>query len=324
MSWLDAPWQRLTNALQAERLGHAILFVGASGLGKGQLALRLAARLLCEQPAEDIHADGCGACPSCRALRQGAHAGYQRLSLDSIDAKQEIPVDGVRAACARLALTGAAARARTLIIDRVDQLNSSGFNALLKTLEEPSAGSYLLLVSEAFLDLPATIRSRCQVVRVATPSAEQALLYLRAAVPEASPEACQQALAIALGAPRQAVALLENAELLQRYEQWRKQFDAVVERATDPGSLALPAQREDAAEFARYFGTLSWRRAKRACNAHDDSNPNPNPDLDATLRVAHEAADSVRKIAANAQPRLSLESLMIACVAAQTHASRST
>lgn len=317
MPWHDEAWQRVLDAEKAGRLGHALLLVGAAGLGKSRFATRLARHLLCkageaEKTAASHLAGGCGHCSSCRSMDQGAHPGYQRLSLDNLDAKQTIPVDAVRQVCANLALTSAGARARVLIIDRADDLNANGFNALLKTLEEPAAGSYLLLLTEALLDLPATIRSRCQQLRFAVPSQNQAEKYLRASVPDATLEDRRRALAASLDAPCHAQLLLEQPELLAQYVEWTHAFQSVLAGQQQATLPQPPSQRTQAMEFARHAGALAWQAARQLMAT--GSNPAP------MLRVAREAAESVQKIEANAQPRLTLESFLVALALARTDA----
>ena len=69
LPWLEAPWAQFNQRLEQDRLAHALLVAGPAGFGKGQLAERMADRLLCLEPSE---AGACGRCMSCRLLPGGA------------------------------------------------------------------------------------------------------------------------------------------------------------------------------------------------------------------------------------------------------------
>jgi len=95
-------------------------------------------------------------------------------------------------------------------------LNRNAANAFLKTLEEPPAGTHILLVSHRPASLPATIRSRCQLQRLALPGSEESLAWLQAEV--GSEREARELLALAAGRPLQALALRDDptAAVLRR------------------------------------------------------------------------------------------------------------
>lgn len=181
-----APWQqrayaRAAEALEAGRLGHAQLFCGPALLGKREVAIRLARRVLCESPRG---MDACGACRSCRLLEAGTHPDFRLVSFipnrDGTKLRTEIVIDQMRELSAQMALTPQFGRAQVAIVDPADAINTAAANALLKTLEEPVPGRYLWLVSAHPARLPATIRSRCQRIEFRLPPADEAVAWLRA------------------------------------------------------------------------------------------------------------------------------------------------
>lgn len=147
----------LLRAVASGRLAHACLFDGPESVGKRSAALGLALALCCpEAPGS-----GCGICDTCRRIGSGQHPDARIYE----PASQQYIVDQSREIVALASTRPHEARARVIILDRADCLNASSANCLLKTLEEPFAGNYLVLVTSAPDRLLATIRSRTQRIR---------------------------------------------------------------------------------------------------------------------------------------------------------------
>ncbi|HEY4559325.1 MAG TPA: DNA polymerase III subunit delta', partial [Lysobacter sp.] len=181
-----SPWQQRMYAqvvatLDAGRLGHAQLLCGPAQLGKREVAMRLARRVLCETPAG---IDACGQCRSCRLIEAGTHPDYRFVSFipnrEGTKLRTEIVIDQMRELSTQLSLTPQFGRAQVAIVDPADAINTAAANALLKTLEEPVPGRYLWLVSAHPARLPATIRSRCQRVEFRLPPIDEARAWLAA------------------------------------------------------------------------------------------------------------------------------------------------
>lgn len=181
-----APWQQrvLDGALAAlaeGRLGHALLFCGASHMGKGDVAARLAQRLCCGAPSPEGLA--CGHCRACRLFAAGTHPDFRHVSFipnekgDKL--RSEIVVDQMRELGHWFSLTPQMGGAQVALITPAHALNLNASNALLKTLEEPSRDRYLLLVTDRPGRLPATIRSRCQRMEFRPPARAEAAAWLR-------------------------------------------------------------------------------------------------------------------------------------------------
>ncbi len=163
--------RRLIEAWAGGRMPHGWLFTGPRGIGKATLAYRLA-RFLLRDTGEGGPApppQGLAVAPEdpvFRRVASGGHAdlmGVERGWDEKRGRKRtEIVVDDIRAVGAFLRLTPAEAGWRVVVIDSADEMNPNAANALLKCLEEPSAGAVLLLVSHGPGRLLATIRSRCR------------------------------------------------------------------------------------------------------------------------------------------------------------------
>lgn len=213
--WQQRAYARMAEALASGRLGHAQLICGPSRLGKRDVAVRMARRVLCEAATG---ADACGTCRSCRLFEAGTHPDYRFVSFvpnrEGTKLRTEIVIEQMRELSSQLALTPQFGRAQVAVIDPADAINHAAANALLKTLEEPVPGRYLWLVSAHPMRLPATIRSRCQRVEFRLPPAEEASRWL-AAQGHARAEA-DEALAAARGHPGLADAWLRDGGLALR------------------------------------------------------------------------------------------------------------
>jgi len=169
----------LRHAAAHNRLAHGFLFLGPRGIGKRQFARLLAQCLFCEQ-MPDARLDACGVCSSCRQMQAGTHPDLLRIGLP--EGKRQLPISlliGDEKAgrssglCYELAHAPMSASRRMAIIDDADAMTEEASNALLKTLEEPPAGSILILLSPDAETILPTIRSRCQLVQFAPLTADQ-------------------------------------------------------------------------------------------------------------------------------------------------------
>jgi DNA polymerase-3 subunit delta' len=179
MPWHAVHWARLQARRQRDALPHALLLCGPTGLGKRAFTRRFLHGLLCERP---IDGDACGGCRSCLLVAAGTHPDVIGLSFglrkDGVQ-RSEIVVEQIRELSARLAMRSQFGGWQVAIIDPADAMNGAAANALLKTLEEPSAQTMLILLADAPWRLPQTIRSRCQRIEFHLPAAAEALAWLQ-------------------------------------------------------------------------------------------------------------------------------------------------
>ena len=251
LPWQEGPLARLL--AQRGTLAHALLIYGPRGIGKHAFALGFAQALLCEAPRAD--GLGCGRCDGCRYAIAGAHPDLVRLELLQTDpetglleAVDQIPVDRVRALIDFVEVTSHRHRAKVAVVAPADRMNPSAANALLKTLEEPPPGTYLILVSEAPGRLAPTVVSRCRKVAAPLPAAAEARSWL-VAQGVTEPDL---ALAQAGGAP---LAALSHADRAVQDER-----RAWIAALSDPARLspAKLAARIDAAGKDERRARLAW------------------------------------------------------------------
>lgn len=206
--WQDELWQQLAGRAQH---AHAYLLHGPAGIGKRALAERLMARLLCQHPAG---LDACGQCKSCLLLQAGSHP--DNYVLEPEEADKAIKVDQVRELVSFVVQTAQLGGRKVVLIEPVESMNINASNALLKSLEEPSGDTVLLLVSHQPSRLLPTIKSRCVQQACPLPSEAMSLQWLSKALPDCSEEERVELLTLAAGSPLAAVSLQAQGVREQR------------------------------------------------------------------------------------------------------------
>jgi DNA polymerase-3 subunit delta' len=183
---------------------HAWLFTGPPGSGRSNAARAFAAALQCPF-------DGCGECNTCTTALSGAHPDVTLVRTEQLS----IGVDEVRDLVRRAAMSPTLARHQVLVIEDADRITERGADALLKSIEEPAPRTVWLLCAPTADDVVATIRSRCRLVELSTPStaAIAELLQRRDGV---GPDLARFAARVAQGHIGRARALARNEEARER------------------------------------------------------------------------------------------------------------
>lgn len=190
------------------------MVTGKKGLGKHLLVEAFSKRLLCLKPSDF----GCEGCMGCNLFNAQTHPDY--IAVSPSEPGKQIPVDAIRILLAKLALKAQYARRRVVVVEPAHALNVNAANSLLKSLEEPSPGTLIILVAERPSQLPATIVSRCQKLSVAMPPREEGLTFLKAKV---QADEAGVLLNLAGGAPLAALALATDGVIARRkafFDDW--------------------------------------------------------------------------------------------------------
>lgn len=204
---------KVLDAIERQRLPHALLISGPEGVGKLAFARAIAQLINCEQP---INGDSCGICSQCRKIQKSIHpdikyvvpiisgkeAGKQLLSEDFMDPFRSfiqdpyasidqwhqklggenkqlfISVHEMRSLKRNIFLKSFEAKLKVLIIWQAEKINVQGANAFLKLLEEPPEKTIILLTCSDPSKLLTTIRSRCQEIMLERIESELIANYL--------------------------------------------------------------------------------------------------------------------------------------------------
>lgn len=156
----EAVLERFRTLIQRNRLAHAYLFVGPKGVGKTETALAVAKSINCEEESGP-GVFFCGQCPSCRKIASGNHPDVHVVEAEY---GTPIKIEQIRTILDQGRLRPFEASKNIFILKNVEYLRLEAGNALLKTLEEPSASSLLLLTTAVLEKNLDTIRSRCHAV----------------------------------------------------------------------------------------------------------------------------------------------------------------
>ncbi|MGA0805550.1 MAG: DNA polymerase III subunit delta' [Pseudohongiellaceae bacterium] len=205
LPWQQHQYQEFVQLAGSSRFGHAWLVSGIAGIGKLHF-VRLTAKFLLCQRAQNGRP--CGQCTSCHLFGKGTHPDWFLLQ----PPKRMIIVDQIRDAIDFASNTSQRGGRKILCIDPAEAMNLSAANALLKLLEEPPAGTLLFLLSQQPGLLLATLRSRCQQLKLSLPPRDVALAWLAANGCAAD---AVRLLQKAGGAPLRALALTETGVLAE-------------------------------------------------------------------------------------------------------------
>ena len=224
--WQQHSWELLQQYRESDRLPHGLLFNGPAECGKKHFAQRFAEAVLCtanrSEHGAQHHGKACGKCHSCLLLAAGNHPDL--VLLEPQEEKKTIQVDAVREFIQDATLTPQISDRRVCLIMPADVMTSEAANSLLKTLEEPASNNHMILVTEHATHLPATIRSRCQIVYLPLPTQQLSLQWLQQQQPQ---QQWEELLNSAAGAPLRALSF-EKSDIMHRRQQLFDSFAALI------------------------------------------------------------------------------------------------
>ncbi|GJN43844.1 DNA polymerase III subunit delta' [Corynebacterium ammoniagenes] len=154
-------------------MSHSWLFTGPPGSGRSHAALAFAAALMCTN-VDDNGPDaelGCGQCDACRSvLETQSHVDLNFWTPQGLTIK----VEEVRGVIKDAIALPTSAKYRVIIFDNADRLTAGASNALLKTVEEPSAQTIIIMCAPSAdpQDFSQTLRSRCRHLYIPSPSVD--------------------------------------------------------------------------------------------------------------------------------------------------------
>lgn len=217
MKFKDVIGQEKTKTLlideaKRDRVSHAQLFLGQSGIGKLQLAIAFSQYLLCDSP---IKKDACGKCPSCSKVQNHVHPDVHYVfpvvkskGVDSADDKRkewnnfmlkspyfslndwqeytdemgknaQIGVEESKHILKKLSLKSYSNKFKIMIMWLPEKMNNAAANKLLKILEEPPEQTLFFLVCDSIESILPTIISRTQIIKMQPLATDEIVSYLK-------------------------------------------------------------------------------------------------------------------------------------------------
>ncbi|MBD2597305.1 AAA family ATPase [Nostoc spongiaeforme FACHB-130] len=195
----------LTEAIERNQIAPAYLFSSeVEGVGKGKIALTFANAILSRKSRSAI-------------AGESKHLDILQIKptyTENTSQQKSVPairVEHMREVIEFLSTSAVEGKQKVVIIHEADMLNPTAANKLLKTLEEPKTGTFILISSYPQKLLP-TIKSRCQIIPFQRLTDEEVISVLK----DQQIEATEKILAISSGSPGQAIA---NIKMLASISQ---------------------------------------------------------------------------------------------------------
>lgn len=254
--------QILERQIAGANFPHAYLFSGPSGIGKKTLALELAQKIL---GAENLL----------------AHADFQML-----DQTAEITVEQIRQIINRLSLKPLFGQKKVTIVNNAELMNTQSANALLKTLEEPSPSTIIILVGSARAMLP-TIVSRCQVLNMEVFSLKQLQIFAESQNLKVS----SGQVSLSYGCPAELLRLAQSPDYASEKEEIARNWQSLRQSSLGARFLAIGQYADMETESLENL-MLSWLFGEEL---NLEKNPRDFPVLTALLEALSGLRQSLNK-----------------------------
>ncbi len=232
----------LRQAVEQEKISHAYLFSGPRGTGKTSVAKIFAKAMNCPN---QVDGEPCNNCYICQAVTEGSLEDVIEM-----DAASNNGVDEIREIRDKSTYAPSLARYKVYIIDEVHMLSTGAFNALLKTLEEPTQNVVFILATTELHKIPATILSRVQRFEFKAIRTQDIKDHIQTILSKenisSEPEAVEIIARRAEGGMRDALSILDQALSLT---QGNELTTAISEEIT--GTISLSALDDYVAALAQ-------------------------------------------------------------------------
>jgi DNA polymerase-3 subunit delta' len=226
-----------TSAIQSGSLSHAYILLGAKGTGKHTLSRLIASALNCENRSDENTSLPCLECDSCKKIMGNISADVIYISKD--EDKATLGIDPIRFIKEDVAFFPNDGDYKIYIIEDAHTMTPQAQNAFLLTLEEPPSYAIFILLCEHTETILETIKSRAPILRIKTPSKDEAVEFLMANHPAArtfinnSPDEFNQIYLAAKGSIGRILELINSSEkkqILQNRELAQKVIESVAHR----------------------------------------------------------------------------------------------
>ncbi|MFA6254513.1 MAG: DNA polymerase III subunit delta' [Patescibacteria group bacterium] len=318
----------LQQSLLNGRLAQAYLFVGPLQVGKTTIVKSFVNSLVCENLHQGKELVPCGQCQHCRQVTNKIHPDI--FWLERIDnektgkLKKNIGIEQIRELQNKLSLHSFLDSYKIAVINEAQTLSSEAANSLLKTLEEPTPKTIIILLTTSLASLPQTIVSRCQILKFLPVSSQEIFDYLISLKVER--KKAKVLAALAFGRPGLAIDYFNEPENYLTFQDQTKQLITLVKadltsRFKIVNDLALGNDvnsiKESLSNWQRIFRDLSLIKIGAE---NLISNLNLQTELkslaegysrDNLLKIMAEITTAKRYLDANVNPKLTLENLIL-------------
>jgi len=303
-SWLTPLREKLSALQDQGRVPHGLLLAGTPGAGQPEIGTWLGASLLCRAPGDGA----CGQCADCQLFLAGNHPDFRWIGV--LPDKKEISIEQMRQLSQALAMRSYRGGAKVTVISPAEAMNAKAFNALLKTLEEPPAETYLVLAAGRIDRMPRTVLSRCMRLRLPIPGERDALEWLgQQGCGEGSPALLE----LAGGAPFLA-AEYAAAGLGALHAEMQSAIAAAIDGRLDFVAFADVCARNSPAARLAWLENWLMQCLRQAALGSDLVNNNRlpwlrQPGIETKIRVAYGLLDQLRDARRQAGGSLNLQLL---------------
>ena len=250
ISQSEVPWnatyeQLWRRSIESNRIPHALLLFGGKGIGK---------RSFTEWIIKQHLKIDCDSDASIHPYSIPQHADIRWIQPD--DEKTLIGVDQVRGLINELSLTSYEGIGKVGVIDPLNKMTIKASNSLLKTLEEPSGNTLIILIADRMHNIPATIISRCQVTRMIKPGNKESVSWIKQTT---GLEDCSHLSDCSLGSP---LNLIESYDQLKNIPIYEKKLINILTKNESPLDLALDLSKEDPVFILDWMSNFMCRLIK--------------------------------------------------------------
>lgn len=326
-TWKTLGHQPIINFLEKsianQKLSHAYLFYGPSGIGKHHLALRFAQILQCQSEK----GRPCGHCIHCQQIKKSIHPDV--YSVEKEEGKKNIAIEQIRELTRKLSLNSFTNSYKIAIIEKAQELSRESWDALLKTLEEPAKKTIIILITNQIKQIPETIISRSQVLKFNTTPTQNIANYLEKEL-KIEKEQAQTLANLSFGRLGQAIKFIENPQSFIDYKNKAKEFLQILDSNFASNTKLIESYIPQKIEFLEkiqiYQNTLQiWELLIRdltlvKLNNQNLTNSFLKPELEKlqsnfTINKLKNILTQIQKtkeyLAKNITPKLAMENLLL-------------
>lgn len=202
----------LQEAVAQNKLANTYLFYGPAGLGKKTVANYFIKSIFCLAD----EAKPCEKCDHCRMINKGTF-----LDIYKVGSREELSIENIREFLHKIAMSNVSGHRKIAVVYGTETINLFSANALLKTLEEPTPNTSIILIANSIANLPSTVISRAQLVKFKSLNRQDMKAWLKKY--NFSDEEKETIINLSFGRPGRALRLMDD-----QMEQFKKNSNFIL------------------------------------------------------------------------------------------------